>query len=123
VDTTSRLGFWDALDAVCPRLKFEPGENVPTAYQGSRLFKSAEAGFGKIEDLEAPPSQGGVPLVHAKELRCEQCRLVAPGTRADLEYRVSLIVGIFREQRQLHLLLKIRQTLSQRLQFFLGKLP
>jgi len=32
--------------------------------------------------------------------------------RADLEYRVSLIVGIFREQRQLHLLLKIRQTLS-----------
>src|ERR1700730_7927559 len=105
VDTTSRLGFWDAVDAGDPRLKFEVGESVPTADQGSRFFKSAEAGFGKIENLEAPPSQCGVPLVHAKELRCEQCRLVAPGTRADLEYRVSLVVGILRKQRQLYLLL------------------
>src|SRR6202035_4052164 len=75
VDTTSRLGFWDPLDAVYPRFTFETGENVSTADRGSRLFKSAEPGLREIEDLETPPSQRGVSLVHAKEFRREQCRL------------------------------------------------
>ena len=121
MNAAGRLGFRHALDAVYPRFEFEPGENVPAADRGGRLFKSAETGFREVKNLETPPSQCGIFLVHAKEFRREQCRLVASCPRADLEDGITPVIGILRQECQLDPLFQRRKPLAQRAKFVLGK--
>src|ERR1700730_12011549 len=121
MDTAARLGFWHTLIRVHAAFEFEPGKHVPAADRGARLFEAAKAGLGEVEDLEPPSPQRSVSLVHAEKDAGEQCRFFSPGACTDFEYRVTLIVGILRQERPFYPLLEAGETLPQGAQLVLGE--
>ena len=49
----------------------------------------------------------GIALIHAQQVRAEECRLVAAGARAYLDDNVLVIVGVLGQQHYLQLLDKL----------------
>ena len=85
-------------------LVLEDGEGALALDREGDLLESADVGGGLREHLgrEAPPL--GVAGEHLVEVAGEQRRLVAAGTRPDLDDHVLLVVGIALDHRQPDLL-------------------
>ncbi len=75
--------------------------------------------FVGADDLHAPATRFGIAAVHAEEIAGENRRFIAAGSGAHFDKTGALIVGIFRQQQNLQLLLQHVTLLTRFLQLFL----
>ncbi len=84
-------------------LKLEHRIGAVTQHPRDDLLVAAKVGFVARDHLHSPTLPLGVARIHAEQIAREERRLVAAGTRADLEEQIAVVVGIARQQPGLQL--------------------
>ena len=79
--------------------------------------------FALRQDFDFPAGVFRVARVHAKQVACEDRRLVTPGSRADFEEHVAVVEGVGRNQRLLQIKQQLLAPILEPREFFLSHLP
>ena len=73
------------------------------------LLVAAHFTFGRGDKLHLPAALGGIALVHAPEVACEQGGFIAARAAAHLDDGRAIVVAILGQQHELHLALDVGQ--------------
>src|SRR6516165_5152702 len=98
MNSSRGLGVRDALNAVDPRLEFEPGKRSATANFRDDLLVTPHAALAGRNDFNFPTPLGGISLVHADKIARKQSRFVAAGPRANFENDVPIVHRVLRQK-------------------------
>jgi len=90
--------------------------------QSDDLLVATEAGVAAAEHLDLPALFLGVAAVHAEQIGGEQRRLFPPGSGADFEHGVALVVRVLWQEKDLELRLELGRALLERRQLLFGEL-
>src|SRR4051812_16963614 len=100
MDPSLLLGRWYALYAMHAALVLELGIDAVAFDDSDHFFKPADRRLGSREDLHFPALQLGIAGVHPENFCRKQCGFISPGSSADFEDHVLLVVRILREQQK-----------------------
>ena len=104
MDAAARLGRGHALHAVHAALVLHPAVDAAPFDGRDDFLEPARAALAGGHHLDAPSLFLGEAAVHPEQIRGEERRLVAAGTRADFEDDVLLVVRILRNEEDLEIL-------------------
>eukprot|EP00964_Phaeocystis_antarctica_P121286 scaffold84966_cov68-Phaeocystis_antarctica.AAC.8 len=102
VHAARRLRRRHPLHAMHARLELELGEDRVALHLERGVSVAARLGVRRRRQPHAPPLRLGVLRVESDQVVHKERSLVAARARADLEHDVLLVVGIGRQQQQLH---------------------
>src|SRR5690606_15945372 len=76
------------------------------AYQGNNLFKTAYSERTRTHDLNLPAHFFGETAIHAKEIAGKKSCFVPSCTSPNFQKSISIVVGIFWQENDFHLLVQ-----------------
>src|SRR5713101_1261282 len=103
VDPALGLGRRHSLDAMAAGFELELGVGALTDNARDDLLIAAGITWRFGYNLHLPALAFGIARIHAKEVACEERRLVPSCSGADLEKDVAVIVGVLRQEQLLQL--------------------
>ena len=129
VDAAGGFGRGDTLHAVDAGFILQLGEDARSVHADDDFLVAAEVGFALAHHFELPALELRVALVHAKEVACEERRLVSAGARTDFKQGAAVVGRVLREHENGEFALDVRQAApdfdklvtSHRAQFGVGR--
>ena len=113
MDAALRLGLGDALHAVGASLPLEDGVRTSPLDREDDLLEAVPVVRAGRELLDPEAPALGIPGQHPEEVGRPERRLVASHPLPDLDDHVLLVGRVGLDERQLQLLLELRQALLE----------
>ena len=104
LDAAIGLRHRHPLDPVDAALEFQPGPGALALDEDAALLHAPQLRLVQLHGVSPPAPGGSVHGVHPQQRRGEQRRLLAAGTRPDLQDHVLPVIGILGQQQELQLL-------------------
>ena len=104
VDAALAFRLGHALHAVHAGLVLHDGVHLVALHLELDFLVTACLGRGNVHKLDLPLLGRAEALVHLEEVACEDCRLVAAGSSADLHDDVLLVGGVRGNEHELDVL-------------------
>src|ERR1700677_1895050 len=101
MDPSLLLSGGHALHSMDPAFILELGKNSIAFDDGDDFLQASGGRLGRRKNLHLPALGFREARVHAENLAGEKRGLVAASARADFQNNIFLVVGIFREQKDL----------------------
>src|SRR5271168_3877764 len=123
MDPSLRFGCGHALYAMCSGFEFEQRKCAPADDPADDFLVSAVLAGALAQYFDSPALGLGIARVHPEQIACEQRRLVASRSGADLQEYVAVVVRVLRHQQALQLELLPRDARNYFRKFFFAETP